>query len=124
MPEINEAGAGMTPEEVNVWRAISLRHGAEASVSRKVLSAMTSVEDRKLRGVIHNLVVTHGKLICSTYGKGGGYFVPIREEEIDGYAAKLRHHAISILRKEAAIRKLSLHDLLAEYQTELFECTP
>lgn len=112
----------MTAEQMKVWQAISLRHGAEAAVSRKALVSMTSVEDRKLRDVIHALVVDHGKLICSTYGKGGGYYVPIREEEIDGYAAKLRHHAISILRKEAAVRRLSLKDLLSEYQTELFEC--
>ncbi|MCF8719245.1 hypothetical protein [Nitrospina gracilis] len=111
----------MTRRECAVWNRIDQRHGAGAAISRQALVRLTEVPDRKLRDVIHSLVVNHGKLICSTYGKGGGYFFPVTGREIDEYAGKLHSHALSILQKEAAVRRISLNDLLAEYQTELFE---
>ena len=63
--------------------------GRENSVSRKTLTGLTGLSDRKLRSTIEN-ERRAGELICSHMEPGGGYYLPETAVELRAYVSEQR----------------------------------
>lgn len=63
--------------------------GRENSVSRKTLTGLTGLSDRKLRATIEN-ERRAGELICSHRDPGGGYYLPETSLELRAYVNEQR----------------------------------
>ncbi|WP_049764595.1 hypothetical protein [Thioalkalivibrio sulfidiphilus] len=62
-----------------------------------------------------------GHAIAHKPGAGGGYYMARNEDELKDTAAWFRKRAMSSLRQEAALRRISLGALIEQYQLELKE---
>ena len=107
----------MTEREQAVWTALRRHTGRDNAISRCELAEASGVPDRKLRDVIHALVVDHRKRIVSDYSGRGGYFVPAVQAEVDDHLRILEAHAKSILHRMAVLKRTSVSDV----QRRLFE---
>ncbi len=68
-------GESMTQDEQKVWCVIHSHVGRSHAVTRDALKALTCLPDRLIRDIITTLRNKHGKLICSTQERPGGYFI-------------------------------------------------
>ncbi len=68
-------GGSMTQDEQKVWSVIHSHVGRFHAVTRQVLMSLTCLPDRLIRDIITTLRNDHGKLICSTQERPGGYFI-------------------------------------------------
>jgi len=109
----------MTGREQAVWDVLRYRHGRDAAISRRDLAEASGVPDRKLRDIIHALVVDHRKRIVSDYS-GGGYYIPASQAEVEDHLRVLECHAKSILHRMAVLKRTSV----SRVQRSLFEEEP
>lgn len=80
--------------------------GRENSVSRKTLTGLTGLSDRRLRETIEG-ERRAGELICSHMEPGGGYYLPADEMEIrEYYNAQTSRISSLILAREPFKRAL------------------
>ena len=63
--------------------------GRKNAVSRKTLTGLTGLSDRKLRATIEN-ERRSGELICSHMEPGGGYYLPETAVELRAYVSEQR----------------------------------
>lgn len=112
----------MTDRERAVWDVLKRHAGRANAVGRAELVERSGVPDRKLRDVIHALVVDHRKRIVSDYSGRGGYFVPADEREVEEHVRILKAHALSILHRMAVLKRTSVADVQRElFQGDLFD---
>ena len=117
-PEEIAEGEAMTEIEAGVWELIQLARGRSQAISRASLSDHLRADDRSVRTAINSLVINYKKPIMSDYHHGG-YFLPSGEEEVVSYVKTLSNHTLSMMRRLAVFKKVTLQELMAEYQTEL-----
>ncbi|QPJ61671.1 MAG: hypothetical protein G3M70_07140 [Candidatus Nitronauta litoralis] len=108
----------MNFNEGAVWDMLQTARGKSNAISREALAEALNISDRKIREIVAALIVDWGTIIISDY-RSGGYYLPSCESEIETYIHNLHSHGVSILKREAAIKKIDLAELLAEYQMEL-----
>lgn len=125
--KLNQAQT-MTPEQAFVWWIISSHHGKEHAISIRHLktaadtlrpSDIQSLSERKLRDIVNSLILNFHIPIGSAYsGEHTGYYIIVTREEAEETYTVLRHHAISILKRAAAIRRLTFAELLGQLLLE------
>jgi hypothetical protein len=75
-------------------------------------------ESRIVRSVVEQLR-REGHPICHHNGKGGGYFLAGTEAELEDTARWFRQRAMSAFRQEAALKRISLIDLVEQLRLDL-----
>ena len=105
----------MNQEELAVWQIIETHRGKAQAISYGRLAWVTGLPERKVRQIVHDLILAHRKPICASYDhKCGGYYMPQTAAEIRETVEKLRKHGISILSHAAALSKMSLPKYLGQ----------
>ena len=117
----------MTELQYHVWSIIAQHRGKAHAISKRRLVALVGKHERAVRLAIKALREEHGYLIASTLGArsnvrgvraGGeptfeeptreepsGYFVPVAQDEVDEYAARLKSIIASHARALRAIEQ-------------------
>lgn len=72
-------------------------------------------DTRPLRGVIKSLR-RDGVPVCAS---DAGYFIAADGSELSDYCSRIRHRALSMLSREAKLRKTTLPELLGQIQMTL-----
>lgn len=103
----------MTLQQAQVWALIQQRIGRGSAIRRRDLARATGITDRKLRDIIHDLVVVHKKAIISDYTHGG-YYLPANEQEVAEHVRVLEAHALSILHRMATLKRRPVRDIQME----------
>lgn len=75
-------------------------------------------QTRIIRSIVNQLRM-EGSPVGIVSGKGGGYFWARNMGELESTISKLRKSALTSLRTEAALKRLSTPDLLDQYKLEL-----
>jgi len=75
-------------------------------------------ESRIVRSVVEQLR-REGHAICHHNGRGGGYFMAANENELSDTAGWFRQRAMSAFRQEAALKRISLTDLVEQLHLDL-----
>jgi len=65
----------MTGEEAVVWKYLRQAVGKEKAITRNQLCQFTGLPDRLIRQCVETLRKDHGKLICYSVVRPGGYFI-------------------------------------------------
>ena len=96
------------------------RRGKGKAITQGALAVKADVSPRYVRQNIEELIVDHQIIICASYdGRRGGYFLPLNQDEIDEYESILKSHGIKILQRLSVLKKKSLAETVAEFQTEI-----
>jgi len=112
--------SNMTMSEREVWAVLGLIHGKANAISHKDLAHKTNKPERKVRSIVVSLIIKHRLVICSSYDReNGGYYLPETGDEVQETCKKLHGHALGILFRESVIKKISLAELLKQYQKEI-----
>lgn len=98
-----------------VWEILQNHKGEAHAISQYALAIETGLRPRSARGLVKRLIEEDHRVICSSYHGGGGYFIPNTAEEIAKTRKVLRAHALSILKRYAA-----MDGDINELQMELF----
>lgn len=80
-------------------------------------------QTRIIRSIIKELR-EDGKPIGIKAGSNGGYFTARNDEELESTIQLFHHRAMSSLRQEAALKRISFSELLEQYELELSEHQP
>lgn len=75
-------------------------------------------ESRIVRSVVEQLR-REGHAIAHYNGRGGGYFIAANESELEDTAQWFRQRAMSAFRQEAALKRISLTDLVEQLHLDL-----
>jgi hypothetical protein len=99
-----------------LW-ALSMHKGAAAGVHvgalvKEICGETSPRLERELRHVVEELREEQGHHICAH--PSTGYFIAATPEEVEATCKFLRDRALSSLKKEAAMRKVSLPELLGQ----------
>lgn len=105
-------------------RLFSLNVGRKQAIPRvkmvaKVRDAGYDLDEREVRGVIHDLR-REGHLIIGASGEGGGYFLAENKKEVDDFIAKeINSHAMDLLQTKRIMRKKAREEFGDAYQESL-----
>jgi len=121
-----ETGRPLTETEGRVLRAIRCCRGRDnaVSVGRLVLGVFSlftyegayATREREVRRIVKHLVEVHGIPIASC---SAGYYVPVTAEETERACRQYHRAAMSHLKREARLRRVSLPDLLGQMRLEV-----
>lgn len=109
----------LTPEERRVWSVLQYRTGAVNAITKERLSESVGMHERAVREAIKALVEVRRKPIGSTPSTPPGYFVIDHPDEARRVCKRYRGQALSLLRREAAIRRMSMDELLGQLTLDL-----
>lgn len=70
--------------------------------------------DRELRSVINRLILKHGIPIMCQAGRGGGYYLPAGDEEVEANHARFHSRAMTGLMKASRSRKSAYADAVLQ----------
>lgn len=110
------------PLESTIRRILSERVGRENAISRKALveeinrDAIFQKSEREIRTEIKHLVESHGEWIGSC---ARGYFVIRTNQELVDACRYYHGYALSLLRVEAKLKKISMPALMGQMALEL-----
>lgn len=108
----------MSPEERSVWDALQAHRGRVRAVTGEGLCEATGLDWRACRKVLKALVEVYRKRVGSGPANPPGYFLIEKAEELDDVCKRYRKQALSLLRREAILRRTSLEELLGQMQLE------
>jgi len=77
-------------------------------------------QTRIIRSIIKELR-EDGRPIGIKAGSNGGYFTAQNDEELESTILLFHHRAMSSLKQEAALKRISFSELLEQYELELSE---
>jgi hypothetical protein len=113
--EIRIQAALLEGEEAAVLRVLlAAGAGLENAVSAASLAAAAMVPARDLRKIVNGLIRYRKILICSKAGKGGGYFLPAEEQEVEQFYQAFWRRGMCGLVKGSMGRKLAAADLITQ----------
>ena len=95
-------------DETVIWQALQEHKGHRAAMPAGDLAQRAQIDPRDMREVINHLIITHGRSIGSSAGRGGGYFLIKTEAERDKFNKAFRARGITGLQKAAAINQSSV----------------
>lgn len=111
----------MSPEEQRVWNYLKFRQGRERAITGRELEMYTGIDWRTCRDIIKTLVEAYGKRIGSVPGSPPGYFVIATAGELEDVCSRYRGQALSLLRREAILRRMSVRELLGQMELQAME---
>jgi len=107
----------LTEEEFSVFAVLRRRKGKERAIGKKELAKILGMDERMVRRVIKALIEEHGVPVGSDYVRG--YFIVAAPEEVEETYQTLKNHALSILKRAAVLKRISLKRLLGQLEVEL-----
>jgi len=108
----------MSPMEEDLWAILRTRRGRARAVSAAKLAHWTGLTERQVRAVLKAMIETHHLPIASTPQHPAGFFIPTTEAEVEEACRSLRGRALSILRRMACLRRISLPQLWQQLALE------
>jgi len=101
----------MTAEQRTVWEIVRKRQGRKAAISMRDLaymaySSQASASTRRVQIVIHDLICTHKKPVCSATGKPSGFYIAETAAEIDDAEKQLMNRIKRNSERAAALRQI------------------
>jgi len=110
---VDEPAQSMTPWQETIYRALSAHQGKQNAISKRDLVKITHLPERQLREIIASLILIFHVPVGSSYsGKNGGYYIIRTADEAQEVYELLKHHAISILKHAAVVKRVSFHQLI------------
>ena len=109
----------MSPEERQVWEALQQHRGRDRAVTKEAICEATGLEERAFRAAKKALVEIYGKRIGSAPTRPPGYFLVESAPELDDVCNRYHGQALSLLRTEAALRRVALWELLGQMHLRL-----
>lgn len=106
----------MPPEERRVWAALQAHQGRENAVTGETLCQATGLAWRVCRQALKNLVEVYRKRIGSVPDSPPGYFLIQTAAELDDVCDRYRGQALSLLHREAVLRRIGLAELLGQME--------
>lgn len=97
---------------------MDILEGRQQAKPMPYLAERVGISTRSLQTIINHLIVDHKKPIGSTSKKPAGYYIVSNDEDLDEALKNLRHRAMSILHRMAALRRVSLNELLGQLRLE------
>ncbi|MBU2051365.1 MAG: hypothetical protein KKH61_20650 [Gammaproteobacteria bacterium] len=104
----------MSPEERKVWSALQNHRGRQDAITGDDLALATGLTWRKGRDIMKTLVEVYRKRIGGVPGSPPGYFLIESPEELEDVCRRYRGQALSLLRREAILRRMSLEELCGQ----------
>ena len=93
----------MSEGEKTISRLIALQRGRANAISIAILCQMTEYTEREIKGIVEQLIVTHGLKIGSSRVKPFGYFMIIDQADLDAAICAYRHQILSMWRRLGAL---------------------
>jgi len=116
---VNFDASKLTSEEEVVLAYLKVLHvGANRAIVVRELAKCCHMDARKLREILKHLTETHHVAIASSVEKPFGIFLIDNEEEALDYCKQLHSRALSTLRREAVIKRVTLPALLGQMELE------
>ena len=72
----------MKPDQVDVWRVIHRHRGRDSAILARDIADVTSISERTVRNIIHELRFDFHKPIGSNTGSPAGYYIAENEDEL------------------------------------------
>jgi len=105
---------GLADEEFRVWEVVRRHRGPESAIKVSDLAWRTGLKDQRVRELVSDLVVKHGKLIGSRTGNPPGYYIITDRRELEEHVRSLRHRGIACLVRAAALSRQSIEDIFRQ----------
>lgn len=109
----------LSPVEQDLWAILRTRRGRARAVSAAKLAHWTGLPERQVRKLLKEMIESHHLPIASAPTPPAGFFVPTTELEVDEVCRSLRGRALSILRRMACLRRISLPELCEQLALDL-----
>jgi len=85
----------VTDLETRILALLAHRKGRLMALRASTIAGMVGVSEREVRETIKTLIEVHRHPIASTTERPYGFFIPASPEEVEAYAAQLKHRIIS-----------------------------
>ena len=108
----------MHPDERQVWNVLRAHLGRSAAITGGDLAMATGLPWRECRRIMKTLVEVYRKRIGGVPGSPPGYFLIESREELDDVCSRYRGQALSLLRREAILRRMSMEELFGQLTLE------
>ncbi len=106
---MSDKGQGLTDMEKKVMRIMENHKGVSQAISMKDLAALTDIGQRRLRGVINHLILTHSvPVLSSTQRSVSGYYLCRDNDEVHRFNRAFKRRAVTGLLKAASVNRSSL----------------
>ena len=109
----------MDSDMQHVLGLIRGRVGKASAISVAKLSSITSIPPRTVRSIVKDLIEEHYIRIGSSLGNPAGYYMIKTEEEAEQNERTLRRLGISILKRAAVLKKLTVKEYMKGLQEEM-----
>lgn len=112
----------LTSEEDVVLSYLKILHvGAKRAIKQSELARCCHMDDRKLQLILKHLTETHHVGLASSVSPPYGVYLIDNEDEAIEYCKQLHNRALSTLRREAVIKRVTLPALLGQLSLEAGE---
>lgn len=102
-------GGKLTETEINVMRIMENHKGISQAISMTQLAGFTGIGERRLRGIINHLILTHSiPILSSTQRRVSGYYLCRDKDEVHRFNRAFKKRAITGLLKAASVNSSSL----------------
>lgn len=106
---MSDKGQGLTEKERNLMRIMENHKGVSEAISMRELADLTGIGQRRLRGIINHLILTHSvPILSSTQRRVSGYYLCREKEEVHRFNRAFKRRAVTGLLKAASVNKSSL----------------
>ena len=109
----------LSPEERKVWEVLQQHSGRDSAVTKETICLATGLDERVFREAKKTLVEVYEYQIGSAPTRPPGYFLITSAKELDDVCNRYHDQALSLLRTEAALRRIALHKLLGQMHLRL-----
>jgi hypothetical protein len=111
--------AKLTSEEEVVLSYLKILHvGARRAIKQLDLAKCCHMDDRKLQMILKHLTETHHIALAASVAPPYGVYLIENEEEARQYGDQLHGRAMSMLRREAIIRRIRADELIGQMRLE------
>jgi len=95
--------------EIKVMRIMENHKGILQAISMTHLAELTGIGQRRLRGIINHLILTHAvPILSSTQRSVSGYYLCREKNEVQRFNRAFKKRAITGLLKAASVNRSSL----------------
>lgn len=115
---LKERALTVLQRHVGKGNAITMTRLTAAIQGGELIPSKRYEESRLTRSIIEQLR-REGHPVCHHNGRGGGYFWAANEGELEQTAAWFRKRAMAAFRQEAALKRISLVDLVEQLRLDI-----
>ena len=118
-------GEKLTETETAVMRIMENHKGPLQAISMTRLAKLTGIGERRLRGIINHLILTHSiPILSSTQRRVSGYYLCREKEEVRRFNRAFKKRAITGLLKAASVNRSSLLEVANRLAFDYYRAQP